>query len=329
MGRYEEDPAWADVTPIPQDEGSSHPLAAIAYADDYTEAMSYLRAVMAANELSPRTLALTEDIIDINAAHYTVWLYRAKILAALGADLHAELRWTNTTALAHLKNYQIWHHRHTIVEALAVQAEATADKEERENALAQLLDGEARFVDEMFERDAKNYHVWSYRQWYVRRFALWDSVSELHAVEALLDEDVRNNSAWNHRWAVVFRGPNAPHDLDREADLLVWDREMDYVEEKISLAPQNQSPWSYLRGLLKQFGQPLSKAKDVATVYANLHKPDGVESSHALDLIADIAKEEKQTEVAAQAFDLLATKYDPIRSRYWMWKKGNLATAAA
>lgn len=58
----------------------------------------------------------------------------------------------------------------------------------------------------MFEADAKNYHVWSYRQWLVRRFGLWD-VGELAVVDGLLQADVRNNSAWNHRWFIVFGRP--------------------------------------------------------------------------------------------------------------------------
>lgn len=55
----------------------------------------------------------------------------------------------------------------------------------------------------MFALDSKNYHVWSYRQWLVKRFALWDE-GEIEACEMLLKMDVRNNSAWNHRWFVVF-----------------------------------------------------------------------------------------------------------------------------
>jgi len=73
MGQYSDDPAWEDVVPLPQDDGGPNPLAAIAYTDEYSEAMSYLRAIMARNEMSERALRLTEDIIDMNAAHYTVW----------------------------------------------------------------------------------------------------------------------------------------------------------------------------------------------------------------------------------------------------------------
>lgn len=73
MGKYSDSGAWEDVIPIPQDDGCANPLAAIAYSEKYSEAMSYLRAVMAANEKSNRVLELTEEIIGMNPAHYTVW----------------------------------------------------------------------------------------------------------------------------------------------------------------------------------------------------------------------------------------------------------------
>lgn len=73
MGKYSASEDWEDVIPIAQDDGGPHPLAAIAYTEEYSEAMSYLRAVMAKDEKSERALELTEDIIGMNPAHYTVW----------------------------------------------------------------------------------------------------------------------------------------------------------------------------------------------------------------------------------------------------------------
>lgn len=73
--------------------------------------------------------------------------------------------------------------------------------------------GEADFISQMFELDAKNYHVWSYRQWLVRRFELWDE-GELEATEKLIQEDVRNNSAWNHRFFLVS-GSKPPKTEDK------------------------------------------------------------------------------------------------------------------
>lgn len=73
MGRYENSEDWKDIVPIPQDDGGPNPLASIAYTDEYSEAMSYLRAVMAKDEKSDRVLDLTEHVISMNPAHYTVW----------------------------------------------------------------------------------------------------------------------------------------------------------------------------------------------------------------------------------------------------------------
>lgn len=72
MSLYSLDPEWEDVVPLPQDDGVQ-PLAQIAYTEEYTEAMSYLRAVMAKDEVSERVLKVTEDVIEMNPAHYTVW----------------------------------------------------------------------------------------------------------------------------------------------------------------------------------------------------------------------------------------------------------------
>ena len=70
---YSTDPDWSDIDPIPQDDGGPDGLAVIAYADEYREVSSYLRAVMAGNERSERVLKLTSHLIELNPAHYTVW----------------------------------------------------------------------------------------------------------------------------------------------------------------------------------------------------------------------------------------------------------------
>jgi protein farnesyltransferase/geranylgeranyltransferase type-1 subunit alpha len=126
---YAISPEWSDITPIPlidgpppnpgqsTDKDPGPALATIAYSPRYSEAMAYLRAVMAVNEFSHRALDLTEDIIGMNPAHYTVWLYRAKILKVLwekeGVDakegVMQELEWLEGISERNLKNYQIWY----------------------------------------------------------------------------------------------------------------------------------------------------------------------------------------------------------------------------
>lgn len=309
MGKYADDPAWADVVPLPTDEGGPNPLAAIAYTDEYEETMSYLRAIMAANEFSQRAIDLTEDLIDMNPAHYTVWLFRAQCLFATNADLHAELEWLNETALENQKNYQIWHHRNLIVDKL------------------DSCEGEADFVAQMFEKDAKNYHVWSYRQWLVKRFGLWEA-GELEFTEGLIARDVRNNSAWNHRWYVI----NGKEGAAGIRDAAIRKREVEFAKTAIAKAPQNECPWNYLWAIMKKSGLGLSSLKEFVGQYANVEQPDAVQSSYALDLMADIlAEQEDGKQQAGVALDMLASKYDPIRKNYWEYKKSmlGLPTAAA
>jgi protein farnesyltransferase/geranylgeranyltransferase type-1 subunit alpha len=89
---YCENPEWADVSPIPQDDGPN-PLVPIAYSKECnvvnnsvckvkqnlisfyidSDAMDYFRAVTRTNEKSQRVLTLIQNIIDMNPAHYTVW----------------------------------------------------------------------------------------------------------------------------------------------------------------------------------------------------------------------------------------------------------------
>lgn len=136
----------------------------------------------------------------------TCRLYRAKTISELNKPLQDEIKWLNPTALKHLKNYQIWHHRQTIIDALGSP------------------EGEADFVAQMLEKDEKNYHVWSYRQWLVKRFDLFDKPEELQWTESMIEEDVRNNSAWNHRYYLVIGGREG-----KVPSQEVTQREIEYV----------------------------------------------------------------------------------------------------
>ncbi len=75
----------------------------------------------------------------------------------------------------------------------------------------------------MLKQDSKNYHVWSYRQFLVKRFDLWDKPEELEWTHSMIEADVRNNSAWNHRHYLVFgsnRGKPSKDIVDREIEYI-------------------------------------------------------------------------------------------------------------
>lgn len=103
-----------------------------------------------------------------------------------------------------------------------------------------------------------------------------------------------------------------------------------FAHQAIHKAPQNQSPWNYLRGILTSAKLPISSQLDFVAEFATVDSEheDAVRSSHALDLLAEIyASEKEKREKAVKAYDLLASKYDPIRANYWAYLKGQLGQA--
>ncbi|KAJ5778229.1 hypothetical protein N7520_001475 [Penicillium odoratum] len=323
-GKYANDPVWASVTPIPLNEGEdvdAMPLASIAYPTEYLEATSYLRAVMAANEMSDRALELTKDVISMNPAHYTVWLYRCKIIFALDKSIEEEVAWLNLVALKYLKNYQIWHHRQVLMSS--------------RQHFPTLPPKELDFLMEMLAQDSKNYHVWTYRHWLVRHFKLWDHPREIEDINVLLKADVRNNSAWNHRYTLRF-GPRSDDEHDagmanagvmsitpaQKGVLAVVDEDMVdgellYAQQAIVRAPENRSPWWYARGVLFASGRKLEEWEDFAKKFI---VGDVVKSSHALEWLADVyAADGERKGGAVEMLDLLM-KYDPIRKNYWDYR---------
>jgi protein farnesyltransferase/geranylgeranyltransferase type-1 subunit alpha len=222
--------------------------------------------------------------------------------------------------------------------------------------------GELDFLMEMFAADSKNYHVWSYRQWLVRHFDLWDDPREIAHVDVLLNEDVRNNSVWNHRYLLRFaprQGPEAAMatgsytlggDDKGRLDVVdedAVDAELAYAQSKIVLAPQNRSPWLYARGVLRAAGRPLSEWKGFASRFITEEIVDEhntivhVKSSMAVEWLADVygeeaadqelgedAKKERAAE-AVKMLSLLKDKYDPIRRNYWDYKILQLSVPVA
>lgn len=172
-------------------------------------------------------------MIRINPSNYTAWQFRRLCLYALERDLAAELDdFVFGISPKNPKNYQLWHHRRACAERLAAAAGAN-------NNNAGVATRELEFAHKQISLDEKNLHAWAHRQWAVQFFGAW--AGELAWTHAIIEADVRNNSAWNHRFFV------ATHQLPAGA---LRRAELDYALAAIGKAPNNESAWSYLRGIL-------------------------------------------------------------------------------
>jgi len=266
--------------------------------------------------MSERVLDLTEHIIRLNPAHYSAWQYRYKTVLAIKYPLDLELRLMDELAVKYLKTYQVWHHRRLIQTEL------------------KLPGPELLFIKKCLNTDSKNYHTWSYRQWLLAHFSqdeLW--AGELDYVEEKLASDIRNNSAWHHRFFTIFQSGTRKGDEDRAE---VAKREIGYAKQKISIAPNNAAAWNYLRGVLDHSQIPYSNIKIFVEPYSiprteaptrevvDLDNPLPTGGAQlpcpgAIEFLADIYEAEggESTMKATELWKSLADEYDTIRKRYW------------
>ncbi|KAK9508944.1 hypothetical protein O3M35_006374 [Rhynocoris fuscipes] len=298
---YKDRPEWADVTPVPQEDGP-RTVVKIAYSDKFKDVYNYMRAILKSGEISERALTLTQDALRLNPANYTVWQYRRHLLKNLEKDLQEELDYIGDVIENNPKNYQVWHHRMAIVEWMN---DAT---------------GELQFIEKMLDLDPKNYHAWKHRQWVLIKFNLFKN--ELEFTHRLIEDDIRNNSAWNQRYFVI----NFVNDFDEK----VIHQEIEYALNAILKVTKNESSWNYLRGLLIHLDIGLLEPK-VVEVCEHLYA-QGKKSVHLLAYLVDMAIEKLQMERyepseetkvlvnrAKEICKELAEKYDVVRKKYWLY----------
>lgn len=148
---------------------------------------------------------------------------------------------------------------------------------------------------------------------------------ELYYVDQLLDDDIRNNSAWNQRFFVINNTTGFTED--------VLKREIAYTLEKINICKENESAWNYLRGLIIHDKGGLSQNEDVTKFCEKLYE-EGNRSPYLLASLVDMCEEQiSQGVLDHPKYNLkrllelcheLAEKYDTVRCKYWEHKAATL-----
>ncbi|SGZ51076.1 CIC11C00000003743 [Sungouiella intermedia] len=277
-------------------------LCQILYSDEYKDTMSALRDHLQNKIYTEEALQLTEEALELLASHYTTWQYRYTIIKHLKKDLFEELDWCELVALENEKNYQIWNYRQRIIDDILADEE-TASKFDYKRELP--------ILRMMLLQDSKNHHVWSYRKWFVEKFGLFDNASEIEFVTGAIDADLRNNSAWTHRFFLRAKGSGFDTGFDDEVQ---------FCQSRIDVCPQNPSSWNYLVGMYARSERKLGELKEFCEKYGDVTQ-DKIASSFAVETMAKIAVEEKNGDRARQLYEMLAEKYDPIRANYWRYMK--------
>lgn len=293
---------WTDIVPdvIPEIPGS---VAQIAYSGEFSRAMSLFRACAAVNEMSPRVLALTRAIIELNPAHYSIWDYRLEVVSELGNSVFDYTKvgltpksqnhppigedgdWLNQFTLSHAKNYQVWNYRQHLIDP--------------HNPL--WFRGEKLLAMLVFEDDPKNFHAWSHLKWVVNKdkqygtHSFEDGSSLLEDCARMIAADVWNNSVWSFRYFVFAQYP----------DLLIPNKELAFIKQSLLVAPSNESAWAYLRGLVAHLA-PDSKegAKYIALEF--------ISEPRAVELLAELSDKPH-----SEAHWRKLCELEPMRRPFW------------
>jgi len=136
----------------------------------------------------------------------------------------------------------------------------------------------------------------------------------------LLKRDLRNNSAWNQRYFVVSRTEGLTLEVRR--------REIPYTIKYIKQAPNNQSSWNYLKGIL--CGEKFEDYPEVEEfcLYIKQHFPS---CSHALALLVDMYEQRESEEHLKKALEFCSelSAKDSIHSKYWNYRGNRIGQRVA
>ncbi|CAD6944445.1 unnamed protein product [Tilletia controversa] len=296
-------------------------------------------------------LALLDDMAAGSMKNYQIWQQRKRVVSALG-DPSRELEFTASILDIDAKNYHTWVYRQWVLcffgglpPTSALRDTSTASAPPPVPVPAPTYSAPSAVQPNSGEAEAEAAQG-TFPQ-------LWDG--ELAFTDGLLESDVRNNSAWNHRFFVLFASGRARETVaDREGtNELEWvRREVGFAKSKIALTPNNASAWNYLRGICRlnpsqsptpfttsasSFALSLIPSHAEATATPTVDS-GGKTSWLALEWLLDCEEERAKVLVAGgkagdsgeggladieQVVQVILQRLliaDPMRKRYWHYK---------
>ena len=164
---------------------------------------------------------------------------------------------------------------------------------------------------------------------------MWDD--ELNIIEHLIKIDVRNNSAWNQRYFYISNTKNIS-----AIETII--EELNYCKQKLLICMDNESVWNYLKAFIRNldrypedfvsfcFEQYSSSKDDEKSPFLCSFLVDYHESE--INEIVKNLKNQPGDELkvklldhyskSLELLDLLRTKYDVMREKYWVYIKDKM-----
>lgn len=203
----------------------------------YKEALSIYYGLKQKGERSERALTLTSVLISHNPSSYDFWICRKEILEDLWARMGStdraqyersfarECAWVKEEIAAAVKNYQTWQHLLWLAQ---------------KRDLGVFEDGAMSAIG---EEDEKNIHFWGFLVKYADLYGRHRRALDFST--PYIERDVRNNSAWAFRHAMLAR---LSKDLgEREAAELLGEERSFLLRH--ALLRNNLSFWHYISSM--------------------------------------------------------------------------------
>jgi protein farnesyltransferase/geranylgeranyltransferase type-1 subunit alpha len=146
------------------------------------------------------------------------------------------------------------------------------------------------------------------RQWLVNHFNTW--AEEENECLKLIEQDCYNNSSWNQLYFCSSHSiKNDPKTVQN-----VVDKQISFAIEELKLQPDNECPFSYIRGMLQLVQKSLDDFPKLKELLLELSEKD---NRFSLDLLMQYSAEDT---LKCKQYAAKLLKVDLVRKNYWQYR---------